>query len=290
MTVSATAQSGPGNPVDGRHAGKVALVTGGARGIGAGIVRRLGAEGARVTFTYACATDEAQALVSTTTDSGGQATGLNANSADRAQVRDVIADLAYQEGRLDIVVSSAGGGTKKRVGELSDAEIDRMIDVIIRGTLDTVRFSAPHLQQGGRVIVIGSVSAHHFPDDVTSLYGMTKGAVAGLVRGMSRELGPRGITINNVQPGPVDTPSHPADRPAGDMLRETIPVGRFGTVEEVASLVSHPTNEDGAYINGASLDIDGGYSAYPLTEPPSNTPHGIRKLRNASHTPLPRLR
>ncbi|MEX5260339.1 SDR family NAD(P)-dependent oxidoreductase [Kocuria sp. CPCC 205263] len=261
MTHSTPVQSGPEHPVDGRHAGKIALVTGGARGLGAGIVRRLAAEGARVTFTYASATDEAQALVSAITDSGGQAAGIKANSADRAQVRDVIADLAAQEGRLDIVVSNTGGGTKKRVGELSDEEIDRMIDVNIRGTLDTVRFSAPHLQEGGRVIVIGSVSASHFPDDVTSLYGMTKGAVASLVRGMSREFGPRGVTINNVQPGPVDTPSNPADGPAGDILRATIPVGRFGTVEEVALLVSHLASEDGAYINGASLDIDGGYSA-----------------------------
>ncbi|MEX5235848.1 SDR family NAD(P)-dependent oxidoreductase [Kocuria arenosa] len=261
MTNSTTVRSGPGNHVNGRHAGKVALVTGGARGIGAGIVRRLAAEGARVTFTHASATGEAEELVSTITDSGGQVAGINANSADRAQLRDVIADFVTQEGRLDIVVSNAGGGTKKRVGELSDDEIDRMIDVNIRDTLDTVRCSAPHLKEGGRVIVIGSVSANHFPDDVTSLYGMTKGAVASLVRGMSRELGPSGITINNVQPGPVDTPSNPADGPAGNMLRATIPVGRFGTVEEVASLVSHLAGEDGAYINDASIDIDGGYSA-----------------------------
>ena len=163
MTTSPTIESGPGNPVDGRHAGKVALVRGGARGFGAGTVRRLAAEGARVTFTYACATGEAQALVSAITDSGGRAAGINANSADRAQVRDVIAELAAQEGCLDIVVANAGGGTKKRVAELSDEEIDRMIDVNIRGTLDTVRFSAPHLKEGGRVIVIGSVSAAHFP-------------------------------------------------------------------------------------------------------------------------------
>ncbi|XKH53160.1 SDR family oxidoreductase [Citricoccus nitrophenolicus] len=199
--------------VEGRHAGKVALVMGGARGIGAGIVRRLAAEGARVTFTYASATAEADALVSHIAESGGRAAAVKANSADRTQVREVISAVTAQKMRLDIVVSHAGGGTKKR------------------------------------------------PDDVTSVYGMTKGAVASLVRGMSRELGPRGITINNVQPGPVNTPANPEDGPFGDTLRATIPVGRFGRVDEVASLVSHLASDDGAYINGASLDIDGGYSA-----------------------------
>lgn len=234
---------------------------GGARGIGAGIVSRLAAEGARVTFTYASATGEADALASRITESGGQATGMKADSADRAQVRHVIAAVTAQEGRLDIVVSNAGGGTKKRVEDLTDGEIDHMIDVNIRGTLDTIRFSTPHLHTGGRIIVIGSVSANHFPDDVTSIYGMTKGAVASLVRGMSRELGPRGVTVNNVQPGPVNTPANPQDGPFGDTLRATIPVGRFGRVDEVAALVSHLASDDGAYINGASLDIDGGYSA-----------------------------
>lgn len=261
MTQSTTIQNSPETHVEGRHAGKVALVMGGARGIGAGIVSRLAAEGARVTFTYASATGEANALVSRIAESGGQAAGIMANSADRAQVREVIADVTVQEGRLDIVVSNAGGGTKKRVEDLTDDEIDRMIDVNIRGTLDTIRFSTPHLDTGGRIIVIGSVSAHHFPDDITSIYGMTKGAVASLVRGMSRELGPRGVTINNVQPGPVNTPANPQDGPFGDALRATIPVGRFGRVDEVASLVSHLASDDGAYINGTSLDIDGGYSA-----------------------------
>ncbi|WP_218220327.1 SDR family NAD(P)-dependent oxidoreductase [Nesterenkonia sp. Act20] len=249
------------NQAAGRHADKVALVMGGARGIGAGIVRLLAAEGARVTFTYASATSEAEELEKTIAASGGTAVGVKANSSDRSQVREVIAELAALQGRIDIVIANAGGGTKKLVAELSDEEIDRMIDVNIRGTLDTIRFSTPHMRRGGRVIVIGSVSATHFPDDITSIYGMTKGAVASLVRGMSRELGPRGITINNVQPGPVDTPANPADGPFGDMLRETIPVGRFGKVTEIASLVSHIASEDGGYINGASLDIDGGYSA-----------------------------
>lgn len=261
MTITMNAQHEFTDRPEYRHAGKVAVVTGGARGIGAGIVRRLAAEGARVTFTYASAKSEADALAAAVHESGGYATGIQVDSADRAELRDAITSVATREGRLDIVVSNAGGGTLKPVQQLSDDEIDRMIAVNIRGTLDTIRFAAPHLRDGGRVITIGSVSSTHFPNDVTSLYGMTKGAVASLVRGMSRELGPRGITINNVQPGPVDTPANPASGPAGDMLRATISVGRFGTVGEVAALVSHLASEEGAYINGTSLDIDGGYSA-----------------------------
>jgi len=237
------------------------VVTGGARGIGAGIVERLSAEGADVTFTYASARSDADALVSHIAEAGGRATAIEADSSDRAQLRTVIDGVTTRTGGLDIVVSNAGSGVIRPVLELTDDEIDQMIDLNIGGTLDTIRFSVPHLRHGGRVITIGSVSAHHFPNDSTSLYGMTKGAVASLVRGMSRELGPRGITINNVQPGPVDTPANPASGPTGDTLRSTIPVGRFGTAAEVASLVSHIASEEGAYINGASLDIDGGYSA-----------------------------
>ncbi|MGY1840164.1 MULTISPECIES: SDR family oxidoreductase [unclassified Modestobacter] len=145
--------------------------------------------------------------------------------------------------------------------DLSDGEIDRMIDVGIRGTIDLVRYSAPVMGSGGRIVTIGSVSAHHLPDDASSAYGMTKGAVASLVRGLARELGPRGITVNNVQPGPVDTDADPADGPSGDTLRSLIPIGRFGTVADVASFVAYVASDEAAYLNGASLDIDGGYSA-----------------------------
>lgn len=166
-----------------------------------------------------------------------------------------------RSGRLDIVVGNAGGGTLKPVTALSDGEIDRMIDVNIRGTIDLLRYSAPVMGSGGRIITIGSVSAHHLPDEASSTYGMTKGAVASLVRGLARELGPRGITVNNVQPGPVDTDANPADGPSGETLRSLIPVGRFGTVAEVASFVAYVASDEAAYLNGASLDIDGGYSA-----------------------------
>lgn len=260
-TSSTERPSRAGTAHRGRHAGKIAIVTGGARGIGAGIVTRLAAERAHVFFTYASAATDAEALVAGVEASGGRASAIAANSGDREEVRQLVDTVLDRNGRLDVVVSNAGGGTITRTTELSDAEIDRMIDVNIRGTIDLLRFSAPTMGSGGRIITIGSVSAHYLPDDASAAYGMTKGAVASLVRGLARELGPRGITVNNVQPGPVDTDANPADGPAGDTLRSLIPIGRFGTVAEVASFVAYVASDETDYLNGASLDLDGGYSA-----------------------------
>lgn len=244
-----------------RQEGKVALITGGARGIGAGIVRRLAAEGAHVVFTYASAASAADSLVTDIERKGGTATAIAADSSRRDQIRQAVDTVLDRYGRLDIVVGNAGGGTTDQIDALGDDEIDRMIDVNIRGTVDLVRFSAPHMSTGGRIIIIGSVNAAFVPVSGLSTYAMTKGAVASLVRGLGRELGPRGITINNVQPGPVDTDANPSNGPAGQTLRDLIPLGRFGTVEEVASFVSYVAGDEASFINGASLSIDGGFSA-----------------------------
>jgi 3-oxoacyl-[acyl-carrier protein] reductase len=255
-----TSTSHPSTSASRRHEGKVALVTGGARGIGAGIVRRLADEGAHVVFTYASSTAAADALVADIEAQGGTATAIAANSSQRDQVRQVVDTVLDRHGRLDIVVGNAGGGTTNQIAALSDDEIDRMIDVNIRGTVDLIRFSAPRMTTGGRIITIGSVNAAYVPDGGLSVYAMTKGAVVSLVRGLGRELGPRGITINNVQPGPVETDANPSDGPAGQMLRDLIPVGRFGKVEEVASLVSYVASDEASFVNGASLNVDGGFS------------------------------
>ncbi|ONI75907.1 oxidoreductase [Kribbella sp. ALI-6-A] len=240
--------------------GKQALVAGGGRGIGAAIVERLASEGAKVTFTYASSQNAAEQLVKQVAAAGGRAHAVPVDSADRQQLRELVQDVA-SSGGLDIVVANAGGGVIKPLSELDDAAIDRMIDVNIRGTVDLVRFAIPQMRSGGRVVTIGSVSAHYMPDDGTSVYGMTKAAVASLVQGLARELGPRGITVNNVQPGPVDTDANPADGPAADWLRSLIPVGRFGTTDEVASLVAYLASDAASLINGTSIDIDGGYSS-----------------------------
>ena len=240
--------------------GKQALVTGGSRGIGAAVVEQLAAEGADVTFTYASSQEAANQLVAQVEKAGGHARAVAVDSADRDQLRR-LAEGSASAGGLDIVVANAGGGTIKPLGELDDAAIDRMIDVNIRGVVDVIRFSLPHIRPGGRVITIGSVSAHYMRDDGTSVYGMTKAGVAGLVQGLAREFGPRQITVNNVQPGPVDTESNPADGPASEGLRSLIPLGRFGRTSEVASLVTYLAGDAASLINGASIDIDGGYSS-----------------------------
>jgi 3-oxoacyl-[acyl-carrier protein] reductase len=239
--------------------GKQALVTGGGRGIGAAVVERLAAEGADVTFTYASSHGAADRLVARVKEAGGQVRAVAVDSADREQLRQLVEE-SPSDG-LDIVVANAGGGTIKPLGELDDVAIDRMIDVNVRGTVDLIRFSIPRLRSGGRVITIGSASAHYMPDDGTSVYGMTKAAVAGLVQGLAREFGPRKITVNNVQPGPVDTDANPADGPGSDGLRSLIPLGRFGSTSEVASLVAYLASDAASLINGASIDVDGGYSS-----------------------------
>jgi 3-oxoacyl-[acyl-carrier protein] reductase len=244
-----------------RHEGKVALVTGGARGIGAGIVRRLADEGAHVVFTYASSASAADSLISDIEAQGGTATAIAADSSRRDQVRHAVDTVLDRFGRLDIVVGNAGGGTTAQITELSDDDIDGMIDVNIRGTVDLIRFSAARMSDGGRIITIGSVLSNFVPGAGSSIYAMTKGAVASLVRGLGREFGPLGITINNVQPGPVHTDANPSDGPAGKPLRDLNPLGRFGTVDEVASLVSYVASDEATFINGTSLNVDGGFSA-----------------------------
>ena len=241
--------------------GRTALVTGGSRGIGAAIVRRLASEGTQVVFTYAVAEDAANALVDSITHDGGSVSAVKANSADRGEVVHAVATAVERLGYLDIVVSNAGGGVLLPLSEIGYDDIDRMIDVTVYGTVTLVKESLPHLREGGRVITIGSVNSHYTPFDSMAIHALDRAALVGFVRGMARELGPKGITINNVQPGPVDTDANPADGPTADLQRSLIPIGRYGEAVEVASLVSYLAGPESSLMTGASLDIDGGYSA-----------------------------
>ena len=241
--------------------GRTALVTGGSRGIGAAIVRRLAAQGVDVVFTYAAAQDAADALIDSIGHDAGSVSAVKANSADRSEVIAAVSTAVQRLGHLDIVVSNAGGGVLAPLSEISYEDIDKMIDTTVNGTVNLVKESLPHLRTGGRVITIGSANAHYTPFDSMAIHALDRAALMGFVRGMSRELGPKGITINNVQPGPVDTDANPGDGPSSDLQRSLIPIGRYGTVAEVASLVAYLASSDAALINGASIDIDGGYSA-----------------------------
>jgi len=240
---------------------KVALVTGGARGIGAAIVERLATDGAKVAFTYAGGHDTASALVDRLGKAGAEVIAIQADSSDEAAVVAAITKTVEHFGGLDIVVNNAGGGTFGLLHEQAVEEIDQMIDVNIRGVVLTTRHAIPHLGDGGRVINIGSANGDRTPFPGGSIYSMTKGAVSSFTRALSRELGPRGITVNNVQPGPIDTDANPADGEGSDALREHIAVGQYGHVDDIAGLVGFLAGEQGKFITGATLKVDGGFTA-----------------------------
>jgi 3-oxoacyl-[acyl-carrier protein] reductase len=240
---------------------KVALVTGGSRGIGAAVAQRLTADGAHVALTYANSKDRADGVVAAIEAAGGRALALQADSADPAQIGSAVEETVRAFGRLDILVNNAGTGAFGPLDQLPLEDIDRMIDVNIRGVVAGTREALKHLADNGRIINIGSINADRLPFPGGSVYGMTKAAVAGLTRGLARELGPRGITINNIQPGPTNTDSNSADGPnAGNMLRWTA-LGRFGTTDEIAALASYLAGPEAAFVTGASIDIDGGFAA-----------------------------
>lgn len=241
--------------------GKTALVTGGSRGVGAGIVARLAADGARVAFTYANAKERAEAVADAVTEVGGTAFAIRADSRYEQDVESAVAQTVERFGGLDILVNNAAVGSFGPITELSMADIDAMLTINVRSAVVAIRESLAHMGEGGRIVNIGSINADRTPFPGQSVYALTKGALASLTRGLARELAPRGITINNLQPGPIDTDANPADGPlAGNML-EVMASDRFGTAAEIGALVSYLAGPEAAFINGASLDIDGGFAA-----------------------------
>ena len=240
--------------------GKIALVTGGSRGIGAAIVRRLARDGATVAFTYAAADDRAHALVREIGEAGGTALPIKADSADVEALQAAVAQAAERFGRIDILVNNAGILLRGVVDDYPLADFDRMVAVNVRAVFAAVQAVLPHMGQGGRVITTGSVTADRAGFPGASVYSMTKGAVAALTRGLARDLGPRGITVNAVQPGPTET-----DMNAGEemhaMLRPLMALGRMGKDSEIASLVAYLASAEAGFITGAALTADGGYLA-----------------------------
>ncbi|MBZ5713593.1 3-oxoacyl-ACP reductase family protein [Nannocystis pusilla] len=242
-------------------AGKVALVTGGSRGIGAGIVQRLVRDGAAVVFTYAGSKDRADALVAELTAGDGRVLAIEADSGDVDAVKRAVQRTREAFGRLDILVNNAAIA---RTGQLVDAsadDIERTLAVNVRGPVVATQEALRHMERGGRIINIGSINSEYVPFPGASLYALSKGALSGFTHGLARELGARGITINNIQPGPVDTDMNPADGPNGAWLTGQIAVQRFGHTREVAGLVAYLAGDDGAYVTGADLRIDGGFAA-----------------------------
>jgi 3-oxoacyl-[acyl-carrier protein] reductase len=240
---------------------KVALVTGGSRGIGAAIARRLAAEGALVTITYPNDADPPTETLRAISDAGGRASAVKADSGDPVALEAAVHQVALASGRLDILVNNAGIFVVGLISTFSTEDFDRMISINVRGAFIAARAAVRHLSAGGRIIMIGSSTGDRIPFEGGSVYALTKAAVAGFTRGLARDLGSRGITVNNIQPGPIETDLNPADGPHAQTLRNLTALSRFGHVDEIAGLVAYLASEEGAFITGASLTIDGGFNA-----------------------------
>jgi 3-oxoacyl-[acyl-carrier protein] reductase len=241
-------------------AGRRALVTGGSRGIGAEIVRRLAADGAVVAFTYGSSAAEADKLAAEIAADGGTSVAIQADSGDPEQVARAIDETVAQLGGLDILVNNAGVAYIGDVESLTMEQFDRLVAINVKGVFAAVQRALPHLGTTGRIINIGSINADRVPGPGLSIYAMSKAAVAGLTRGLARELGPRGITVNNIQPGPVATDMNPEVGEFADSLREVMALGRYGQPRDIASVVSYLAGPEAAYVTGANWNVDGGFT------------------------------
>ncbi|MFD5819704.1 3-oxoacyl-ACP reductase family protein [Streptomyces sp. NPDC127038] len=241
--------------------GKVALVTGGGRGIGAATALRLAREGADVAVTYVSGKEAAEEVVRDVEALGRRGLALCADSGDAAEAGAVADRVVAELGRLDVLVNNAGVGVLGPLESLSLEDVDRVLDVNVRGVFLASRSAARHLGDGGRIITIGSCMTQRVPGPGGTLYAMSKSALIGLTKALARELGDRRITANLVHPGPVDTDMNPADGPYAPGQSAMTAAGRFGTAEEVASMVAYLAGSEAAYVTGAEFSVDGGHAA-----------------------------
>ncbi|WP_336811342.1 SDR family NAD(P)-dependent oxidoreductase [Bosea sp. MMO-172] len=241
-----------------RLAGKRALVTGGSRGIGAAIARRLAAEGADVALTYERSADKAGAVVGEIEALGRKGFAIAADSADPAAVTRAVDDAARALGGLDILVNNAGIYRGGAVADWSLADIDATLSVNVRAVVLASQAAAAHLSEGGRIISTGSCLADRVVEPNVTLYAMSKAALIGFTKGLARDLGPRGITVNIVHPGSTDTDMNPAGGPGADAQRARMAIPRYGQPEDIAGLVAYLASEEARFITGAGFAIDGG--------------------------------
>ena len=240
---------------------KIALVTGGSRGIGAGIAKRLAADGASVAITYTKGADAAASVVKEIERAGGKAMAIQADAADAKAVTAAVEKTVATYGRLDVLVNNAGTAIPKQFQETTLEELDRVIDINFRGTLIATQAALKHMQDGGRIIMIGSSVGERMMTPGLVPYAATKGAVKMFTQGLSREVGSRGITVNNVQPGPIDTDLNPAASDWATPQIANTALNRYGNVEDVAALVAFVAGPEAGYITGANLTVDGGTNA-----------------------------
>ena len=242
-------------------ANKVALVTGGSRGIGAAIAKRLAADGASVAITYAKDASAASAVVKAIELGGGKAIAIQADAANVDAVKHAVAKAVATFGRLDVLVNNAGAAIPKPFAEATLEEMDRVIAINVRGVFVTTQAALKHMKDGGRVIMIGSAVGERAVAPGLVPYAATKGAVKMFTQALSREVGSRGITVNNIQPGPIDTDLNPASGDWAVPQKAATALNRYGLAEEIAAMVSFVAGPESSYITGANLTVDGGMNA-----------------------------
>jgi 3-oxoacyl-[acyl-carrier protein] reductase len=241
--------------------GKIALITGGSRGIGAAIAKRLAADGANVAITYTKGADAAASVVKEIERAGRKAIAIQADAADADAVKAAVEKTVTTFGQLDILVNNAGTAVPKRFEETTLEELDRLMDINVRGVFVATQAALKHMKSGGRIISIGSAVGERALTPGLVPYSATKGAVKMFTQGLSREVASRGITVNNVQPGPIDTDTNPATGEWAVPQKAFTALGRYGHVDEVAALVAFVAGPESSYITGANLNVDGGMIA-----------------------------
>jgi 3-oxoacyl-[acyl-carrier protein] reductase len=239
---------------------KRALVTGGSRGIGAAIVQRLAQDGADVALTYSSSPDRANEVAKAAEASGVRAIAIKADSANAEAVVGAVERTVADLGGIDILVNNAGIAVFGPFTEIKLADFDRTFAINVRAVFAATQAAVKHMKDGGRIINIGSCNAERMPFPGGAAYAMSKAALVGLVKGLARDLGPRGITINNVQPGPINTDLNPADGDFAKTMIGLMALPHYGTVSDVAAMVSYLAGPESGFVTGASLTVDGGFT------------------------------
>ncbi|MBB3221061.1 SDR family oxidoreductase [Pseudoduganella umbonata] len=241
--------------------GKIAFINGGSRGIGAATARRLARDGATVAIGYAASAAAAEALAADIAAAGGTALAIRADAADAAALKGAIDTVADRFGRIDILVNNAGVLHLGDVAQFSLQDFDRTVAINVRSVFVAAQAALAHMGEGGRIVNVSSTNALRMPFAGGAVYAMSKSALTGLAKGMARDLGPRGITVNNVQPGPIDTDMNPADAEFGAVMHGLMALPRHGHPDEVAAMIAYLASPEAAFVTGADLLIDGGFAA-----------------------------
>lgn len=241
--------------------GKKALVTGGSRGIGAAIAKRLAQEGADVAITFSASPDAAQNTVEAITTLGRKAYAVKANAAEPEKLKGPIEEAIKSLGGIDILVNNAGIFGGGMISETPLEVLDESLAINVRAVYEVTHIAQAHMKSGSRVIMIGSILGERAMKSGISIYNATKFAIAGFGRTWAHDLGPRNITVNVIQPGPIDTDMNPADSDWAEEQRRAVPLGRYGKPEEIAAVVAFLASEDSSFITGATINVDGGTNA-----------------------------